>query len=38
MSLMDIYIFNLGIDTEEITHMIYLEELTYIYSFGYLFI
>ena len=30
MSLMYIYIFNLGIDKGETTYMIYLEELTYI--------
>ena len=34
---MYIYIFNLGIDKGEITYMIYLEELTYIYLFIYLF-
>ena len=33
VSLMYIYIFNLGIDKGEITYMIYLEELTYIYLF-----
>ena len=38
MSLMCINIFNLGIDKGEITYMIYLEDLTYIYLFIYLFI
>ena len=33
---MYIYMFNLGIDKGEITYMIYLEELTYIYLFIYL--
>ena len=35
---MYIYIFNLGIDIGEITYMIYVEELTDIYLFIYLFI